>query len=219
MRHDRRLILSLALLLAALVISACSSSSQSDSGVARVDKPQVSEPAIKSAGPSNPKSDTTARLSSTSDKTETNQTTADLTDEQITTNFTVCLRDHKTNIPDPELNADGSVDLGTLKESFDVGPKDNRSSKALEECLPLLAGATFSQGANEEDEIQLQDDLLAFVQCLRDEGINVPDPDFSGDPRAGMGAVKESLKGASGRVERSMNLCNENVFGAGKSTK
>ena len=209
MRHDRRLILSLALLLAALVISACSSSSQSDSVVARVDKPQVSEPAIKSAGPSNPKSDTTARLSSTSDKT----------DEQITTNFTVCLRDHGTNIPDPELNADGSIDLGTLKESFDVGPKDSRSSKALEECLPLLAEATFSQGANEEDEIQLQDDLLAFIQCLRDEGIDVPDPDFSGDPRAGMGAVKESLKGASGRVERSMNLCNENVFGAGKSTK
>jgi hypothetical protein len=131
----------------------------------------------------------------------------------------VCLRDHGTNIPDPELNADGSVDLGTLKESFDVGPKDSRSSKALEECLPLLAGATFSQGANEEDEIQLQDDLLAFIQCLRDEGIDVPDVDFSGDPRAGMGAVKESLKGASGRVERSMNLCNENVFGAGKSTK
>jgi len=103
LRHDRRLILSLALLLAALVISACSSSSQSDSGVARVDKPQVSEPAIKSAGPSNPKSDTTARLSSTSDKTESNQTTADLTDEQITTNFTVCLRDHGTNIPDPEF--------------------------------------------------------------------------------------------------------------------
>jgi len=184
-----------------------------------VDKPQVSEPAIKSAGPSNPKSDTTARLSSTSDKTETNQTTADLTDEQITTNFTVCLRDHGTNIPDPELNADGSIDLGTLKESFDVGPKDSRSSKALEKCLPLLARATFSQGANEEDEIQLQDDLLAFIQCLRDEGIDVPDPDFSGDPRAGMGAVKESLKGASGRVERSMNLCTENVFGAGKSTK
>lgn len=123
------------------------------------------------------------------------------------------------NIPDPELNADGSVDLGTLKESFDVGPKDSRSSTALEECLPLLAGATFSQGAKEEDEIQLQDDLLAFTQCLRDEGIDVPDPDFSGDPRAGMGAVKESLKGASGRVERSMNLCNENVFAAGKSTK
>ena len=196
MRHDRRLILSLALLLAALVISACSSSSQSDSGVARVDKPQVSEPAIKSAGPSNPKSDTTARLSSTSVKTETNQTTADLTDEQITTNFTVGLRDHGMNTPDPELNADGSVDLGPLNESFDVGPKDSRSSKALEECLPLLAGASFSQGVDEEDEIKLWDDLLAFIQCLRDEGIDVPARDSPGDPRAGMGAVKESLKGA-----------------------
>jgi hypothetical protein len=206
-----RLTLGLTLLMAALVLSACSGSGQSSSGVARIDETPAAQPAIKSAGPSNPKSDTTAQLAVSN--------AAEPTDEEITTNFTVCLRDHGLDVPDPALNADGSVDLEALKGSIDLGPKGSKSTKALDECLPLLAGATFSQGGKEEDDIQLQDDLLAFSQCLRDEGINVPDPDFSGDPRAGMGAVKESLKGASARVERGMNLCNEKVFGAGKSTK
>lgn len=215
MRYSKPVIYALVLLLTTMVVSACSGSDGSSGGVAQIDTSQVIQPSIKSAGPSDPKSDKNAQQAST----EGTSRTGELTDEQITTNFADCLRDHGLNVPDPELNADGSVNLGALKQGIDFAPKGSPSSKALDECLPLLEGATFSQGTKKEDEVQLQDELLAFSQCLRDEGIDAPDPDFSGDPRAGMGAVKESLKGASGRVERSMELCNEKVFGASKSAK
>ena len=219
MRSDGRLILGLALLIAALVVSACSGVGQASSGVAQIDDPQVVKPPVKSAGPSNPQSETPAQLASETGASIKKTDTANPTDEELTTNFTVCLRDHELNIPDPVLNADGSVDLGALKQSFDQYSNGKRSSQALDECLHLLDGATFSKKDSPEDEIQLQDDLLAFTQCLRDEGIDVPDPDFSGDPRAGMGAMKQALKGANARMERGIDSCNELVFGAGKSGK
>jgi hypothetical protein len=212
LRFDRRLIIGLALLATALFLSACSGNGQVSSGVASIDQSQTTKPEIKSAGPSGQQAGMPVPVALESDNT-------DLTDEERTTQFTVCLRDHGLNIPDPELNADGSVDLGALKSSFDQGANIKQSPKALDECLPLLEGATFSKKDSAEDEIQLQDDLLAFSQCLRNEGIDVPDPDFSGDPRAGMGAIKGILKGASPRVERGFNLCNERVFGSKTSGK
>lgn len=217
MRYDRRLILGPALLLAALVLSACSGSGQANSGVARVDDSKVVKPPIKSAGPSNPKSDTPVKSTSEADTSDGNTNADEPTDEEITTNFTVCMRDHGLDVPDPELNADGSIDWEDIKQAINQDPKSNKSSKALEECLPLLEGATFSEKKAPEDEIELQDDLLAFAQCLRDEGIDVLDPDFSGDPRAGMADVKQALKRANAKVERGFDLCNELVFGAGKS--
>ena len=129
------------------------------------------------------------------------------------------MRDHGLDVPDPELNADGSINWEAIKQAFGQEPKNGRSSKALEECLPLLERATFSEKEAAEDEIELQDDLLAFAQRLRNEGIDVPDPEFSGDPRAGMTEVKQVLKGANAKVERSFDLCNELAFGAGKSKK
>ena len=77
------------------------------------------------------------------------------------------MRDHGFNIPDPELNADGSINWAPLKESIDQDPKYAAKSKeAYEDCLPLLEGATFSKKESPEDEIELQDNLLKYAKCL-----------------------------------------------------
>ncbi|HCH10051.1 MAG TPA: hypothetical protein DEW32_12755, partial [Dehalococcoidia bacterium] len=70
MRNDRRLILVLVLLMAALVVSACSSDNQSGSGVVRLEDTQPAEPVIVSAGPSNPQADTPVPLVSETNATE-----------------------------------------------------------------------------------------------------------------------------------------------------
>ena len=54
---------------------------------------------------------------------------------------------------------------------------------------------------------------------LIDNGIDVPDPDFSDEARKGMKPLVENLKGANSRVQQSIDLCVELVFGAGKSGK
>ena len=71
MRYGNWLIPILALLLAALIMSACSGSDESSSGVARIEDTQPAEPEIKSAGPSNPPADTPVPLASEADTVPT----------------------------------------------------------------------------------------------------------------------------------------------------
>ena len=216
MPYARWLLLSLEMLTMLIAMSACSSSSQSNRGVARVEESQGVENPTRSLGISNPQSDTTAQSAVGAGTFVENISAAGLTDEEITTNFTICMRDHGFNIPDPELNADGSINWAPLKESIDQDPKYAAKSKeAYEDCLPLLEGATFSKKESPEDEIELQDNLLMYAKCLRDNGIDVPDPDFSDEARKGMKPLVENLKGANSRVQQSIDLCVDLVFGAG----
>jgi len=203
MKYNAKSILGMACLLVLLVVSASCKSDQSNSSVARVDE----------------SSDT-----ATSSTTENNAEDEDLTNEEIVTRFSACMRDQGFDTADPELNADGTVNLGALKESiaqdpnYDPKSKSGKSASALEDCVPLLAGATFTKEASPEDEIGLQDNLLAFAQCLRDEGLDVSDPDFSGDGQFSKDFIS-NIKGAESRVQSSIDLCSERIFGGGESGK
>ena len=139
-------------------------------------------------------------------------------DEQVATHFAVCIRDQGLNIKDPELNADGSVNMREIKE--DLGRYgDQDAKKALEDCLPMLEGATFSKESGKEDEIELEDNLLEFAQCLRENGVDVPDPRNSKDDRLGKNVMFEGLKGADSRVQRSVDMCTGRIWGVGQSGK
>ena len=129
------------------------------------------------------------------------------------------MRDHGFSTDDPVLNADGTVDLAALKQDIDQDPKsgskDLYSRRALENCVPLLEGATFVRKESIEDNIKLQDDLLNLTQCLRDNGLNVPDPDFTSGTRESMKAVYLGLKKTL-RVQKAFDNCTEATFGTKK---
>ena len=216
MRYDKWIILGFVLLLAALVLSACSSSDESNAGVAEIDDSQAVETPTESAV----QSDSSEQSASEADTSDGNANTAELTDEEITTLFTECFRDLGLNIPDPVVNADGSVDLGALRQSILPLQTEFGQEKvvdALEDCLPLLEKATFAAQPSPEDLVELEDNLLTLVQCLRDEGFDVPDPDFSNGRRAAMTSIIQGLGGADSRVEESISSCVELVFGTGAS--
>ena len=140
------------------------------------------------------------------------------TDEEITTEFTTCLRDYGYDIPDPTLNADGTVDLEQLRDSIMTDPNfDINSEKTVqvfEDCLPLLEDATFAAAPTQEDQIQLQDNLLMFAECIRGNGIDVPDPEFSDDPRLIMQSMFEDVT-MTPKVEKAMESCSGIIFGQG----
>ena len=81
------------------------------------------------------------------------------TDEEITTEFTTCLRGYGFDVTDPTLNADGSVDLEGLRDSIMTDPNFDISSEktvqALQDCLALLEDATFATAPTQEDQIEL----------------------------------------------------------------
>jgi hypothetical protein len=104
-------------------------------------------------------------------------TSTDATDEELALAFAECMRSEGIDFPDPTVAADGSVSLippgGAAALNFD--PDDPAVSDAGDVCAPLLEGASFLP-SGEDDLTELEDNLLAFAECLREQGIDVADP-------------------------------------------
>ncbi|MGL5867270.1 MAG: hypothetical protein ACRCYX_15610 [Dermatophilaceae bacterium] len=105
--------------------------------------------------------------------------------EQQLLDYVECLRSEGLDVPDPTVDAEGNL---TLRPPGGVagGQPINREQfqKAQETCGQPPEGAL---GITEEDRSELQDAALEFAKCLRGEGIDVPDPDFSEGGLGGAG--------------------------------
>lgn len=96
--------------------------------------------------------------------------------------FSQCLRDQGIDIGDPTIDADGNVQLAPVviaPEGETAGPDEgieemDRAMSACGEHLEVIAGTP-----GDLDDTEFEDNFLAYAQCMRDEGIDMPDPDFS----------------------------------------
>lgn len=152
-----------------------------------------------------------------SEATETDAT--DATDEELALAFAQCMRDNGVpEFPDPVVNADGSIELapgGPGQGGLD--PESNDLQGAIEVCGDIVAGASFLPGAD-RDEDELEDDLLAMSQCLRDLGYDVDDPDLSagfGPGAGGRAAIfGEDFDPTDPANADALQECQQSVFGA-----
>jgi hypothetical protein len=112
-------------------------------------------------------------------------TTAAVDPEQAVLDFAACMREHGVDMPDPEINsAGGGIGFGfTIQgEASDQGTDDaqmQQMQEANEACQHFLEGVV--QEFERPDMTEMQDQMLAFSQCMRDHGIDYPDPEFSED--------------------------------------
>jgi uncharacterized lipoprotein NlpE involved in copper resistance len=104
------------------------------------------------------------------------------TDEEIALDFVECMRDEGIDMDDPTVAADGSVTL--TPPGGQGNPQPDGTEAAFEECSDRLDGASFLPTDDQFTEIE--DQLLEVAQCLRDEGLDVDDPDFSGGAGPGL---------------------------------
>ena len=118
-----------------------------------------------------------------SDSSSSAENISGQSDEEVATSFAECLRGEGINVPDPELDADGTVNMMAFRQSMINDPnfnfQDPGTRQTIQKCVPLLQNASFAGQRSQEDEIELQDNLLEFAQCLRETGLDVRDPDFS----------------------------------------
>ena len=116
----------------------------------------------------------------------------DITEEERLLAFAQCMRENGVDFPDPVVEADGTVTFGFrpggggggLRRLGEIG-RDPDLPAAREACGGLLEGLAFGPGQGGFDLIELQDTLLEFAQCMRDNGVDMGDPDLS---RFGPGA-------------------------------
>lgn len=107
--------------------------------------------------------------------------------EEQLLSYVQCLRGEGLDIPDPQVDAEGNLRLGPPRGAGQGGGggfNPSRFQDAQEVCGRPPAGAL---GGGQQDQTRFQDAALEFAQCMREHGVDVPDPDFSSG--AGPGAA------------------------------
>jgi hypothetical protein len=98
-------------------------------------------------------------------------------DEDKIRDFTKCMRDHGVDIPEPTSapkggsTGGGKGGVGIMVQGN--GPDKEKIDKANEACRPLLPNG----GAPPKLDAQQLDEMRKMAQCMREHGVNVPDPD------------------------------------------
>ena len=107
------------------------------------------------------------------------------TDEEALIAFAACMRDNGVpEFEDPTLNSDGSVDFsfrgGGQGEGEPFGGVDREVVRAaFDTCAANLEGLALGPGGGGFDTAEFEDQFVAFAACMRENGVQMDDPDFS----------------------------------------
>jgi hypothetical protein len=95
----------------------------------------------------------------------------DQSTRQAMADFAQCMRENGVDVPDP-----GSGERGTVEISGD--PEDLREA---EEACGELRGQIEPPELSEEQKAEMKESALAHARCMREQGIDFPDPQFNAD--------------------------------------
>ncbi len=90
--------------------------------------------------------------------------------------FAQCMREHGIDHPDPDENG-----LFRIEPEQGLDPRSAKFREASEACQKYLAEMGPPPKLSEEDRRKMQEQMLAFAKCMREQGIDMPDPKFRGD--------------------------------------
>lgn len=137
--------------------------------------------------------------------------TDEMTDEEAILAFSACMREHGIeDFEDPDIGADGSISFGFRGQAG--GEFDREAMQAaMDACRSHLDGLALARGGGDRTEIE--DQLYELAACMRDNGYDMPDPDFGSEPGTGGGPFGE-IDPEDPAFQAALETC-EDVFGAG----
>jgi hypothetical protein len=91
--------------------------------------------------------------------------------------FAQCMRDHGVEMEDPQFDSEGG---GIVLES--TPENEDEVEAAQEACQPVL-DAMGEIEVDPEEVAEMREQALEWAQCMRDYGVEVPDPQFEDDGR------------------------------------
>lgn len=106
-----------------------------------------------------------------------------VSDEEAVLAFAACLRDEGIDVEDPTVDADGNL---LPPRPRDIAAEDRDAMRiAFEACGEFLENVAF--GLDDEDRAEREDQLFEYAACMRDNGYDMPDPDFTSERTPGQG--------------------------------
>ena len=131
-------------------------------------------------------------------------------DEEAVIEFASCMRQQDIDFPDPTVDADGNVgfDLASLRSLSEMDETELRT--AFESCVQHLAGVSF--GFERIFDAAFQDDLVTFAGCMRENGFDMPDPDFAALTTTGQ-IFPDTLDINDPDFDRAFEICQDTLPG------
>ena len=127
--------------------------------------------------------------------------TASLSADDQRLQFVQCLRDNGVDVPDDALSeGPGAIDL----QSQQV----RDALKACEDSAPNLGGDGPGGAMSEEQQTQ----FIALAECMRDEGVDFPDPKFDANGNLDLGALASGgINPSDPKVQAAFQTCSKKV--------
>jgi hypothetical protein len=174
-------------LFATAVLTACGSAAADDREVASLS--------------TTPAADATAGTGDTTG--DTTDSTEPVDPSEAPLKYAECMREHGIDMPDPTVSDDGGVMIavgGPTQvdgEAGTDGPDPEEFEAANKDCQHFMDDAVAGfDPPSEEDQKKMQEQALEFSKCMREHGIDMPDPQFSAEG----GGLSVSIGGPDGSV-------------------
>lgn len=126
-------------------------------------------------------------------------TTLAIDTEQVMLEYTQCLRDSGIDIEDPTVDANGNLRFARPSNLEDADRETLQEARTA--CAPILEGIAL--GLRQEDRTQIEDTIYEYAACMRENGYDMPDPDFSSLGTPGAGGGEGQPRGPFGSIDPS----------------
>jgi hypothetical protein len=101
-----------------------------------------------------------------------------LTPQDAALAYARCMRENGVDMPDPQV-VTGTGGEVKIDQQGGAPVSKEKFSAADSKCSHFMAQAG-PNGKGPEMSAEDQDKVLAFAKCMREHGVDMPDPDFSG---------------------------------------
>jgi hypothetical protein len=97
--------------------------------------------------------------------------------QQAALDFARCMREHGIDMPDPEVDEQGRIRVRVGRDGPGGARPDPKKLEAAQQACGSLMGG--GDGDRQLDPAE-RDAMVAFAECMREHGIDMPDPTGEG---------------------------------------
>lgn len=133
--------------------------------------------------------------------------------EEAALAFSECMRNEGVDFPDVGVDADGRLDLRAGFAEIDRGSDGFQA--AIELCRPIIESAGFGGGnrAAIGENVEIQDALLEFSECVREGGYDVGDLALGGPGPGAAGGANNGANAGEGAAPQRGQGEGQGAFG------
>ncbi|HXM55215.1 MAG TPA: hypothetical protein VOB72_07475 [Candidatus Dormibacteraeota bacterium] len=127
--------------------------------------------------------------------------------EQMRLAWAQCMRQHGVNVPDPASGSGGvGINVQATPGAGGIDAAEQQVQAAMDACKQYRPNGGAGGPRNNQ---QLLDQAIKFSQCMRQHGVNMPDPQSAGGGGIRIAASPGAFDPTSDQFEQAQEACKQ----------